>query len=296
VLGLIWRARMALVLILLVISAVGWGYTAAKNRALQAAQTEQLLQRQQAAAAYQRDIVNLQQIKQDQQMRLGYLTRNIGALEARMNRLDALGERLVDAANLDPELFAFDRQPSVGGVEHESLDLVPPDIHLEQELDAMLQGSDQLASALDSIDFYLMLKQDRQQAKPHLWPSVGGWLSSRYGRRVDPFSGRVGVHYGVDIANRLGADVTAAASGVVLFAGKDGSYGQLVVLDHGYGYRTRYAHLHDTVAHVGDVVEAGAVIGHIGSTGRSTGPHLHFEVHYRGQHVNPASFLPRHHS
>ncbi|MDX8408462.1 MAG: peptidoglycan DD-metalloendopeptidase family protein [Mariprofundales bacterium] len=293
---MMWRVRMVLALVLLAVCAAGWSYNDAKNHALQRTQAEVLLQHQQAVAVYQRDIANLQQIKQDQQTRLGYLTRNIGALEARMDRLDALGERLVDAASLDPQLFSFDHQPAIGGVEHESLALVPPDIHLEQEVDAMLQGSGQLTSALDSIDFYLMLKQDKQQAKPHLWPSAGGWLSSRYGRRVDPFSGRVGVHHGVDIANRLGADVTVAASGVVLFAGKDGSYGHLVVVDHGYGYRTRYAHLHDTVAHAGDVVEAGAIIGHIGTSGRSTGPHLHFEVHYHGRHLNPAHFLPRHHS
>ncbi len=249
---------------------------------------------QRAAAAYQRDLSALQEIRRQQQMRIDRLVRNLGMLEARLTRLDALGERLVARAGLDASLFDFGAPPALGGVAP-LRNLVPEEVDLDLRLQALLDGSDRASSGLSAIDFYLMLRQDEKQARPHLWPSAGGWLSSHFGRRRDPFTGRRAMHFGVDIANRLGANVVAAAPGIVVFSGKVRDFGHMILVDHGYGYRTRYAHLHDTTVRAGDEVSAGQCIGHIGSSGRSTGPHLHYEVHRNGMALNPARYLPRRH-
>ncbi|MDX8407405.1 MAG: M23 family metallopeptidase, partial [Mariprofundaceae bacterium] len=127
----------------------------------------------------------------------------------------------------------------------------------------------------------------------HAWPTEGGWLSSNYGRRTDPFTGQPANHYGVDIANRFAAPVLSASRGVVTFAGKMKDVGYMVDVDHGYGYKTRYGHMSSLAVKVGDVVDDSQLLGRIGSSGRSTGPHLHFEVHLHGKHINPATFLPR---
>ncbi|MDQ6951154.1 MAG: M23 family metallopeptidase [Mariprofundales bacterium] len=288
--------RQACLMVAIVLLAVGWRHSVEDNHALQARLAQRAARSQQDASFYQYDLAQLEQGKRDQEQRLHYMTRNLGVLEARINRLDSLGARLVAKVKLDPQMFAFDHLPAIGGGDIAAATRIPEEQHLEDQVDLLLHGSDHLGSKLDSINFYLMLKHDQHRAKPHLWPVDGGWLSSNFGLRVDPFSGRMAFHYGVDIADHIGENVRASAAGVVVFAGADGGYGHLVELDHGFGYRTRYAHLHDTVVQVGDVVKAGSVVGHIGSTGHSTGPHLHYEVRLHGRCINPANYLPSHHS
>jgi len=118
-------------------------------------------------------------------------------------------------------------------------------------------------------------------------------LSSVYGWRADPFTGEKALHRGVDIANRYGAPALAASHGIVVFAGKMKDFGYMVEISHGYGYRTRYGHLSQVNVKVGDEIKHGHLLGRIGSSGRSTGPHLHYEVHRYGHHLNPNRFLPR---
>jgi murein DD-endopeptidase MepM/ murein hydrolase activator NlpD len=120
---------------------------------------------------------------------------------------------------------------------------------------------------------------------------VNGWLSSQFGFRISPFTGRQTFHEGIDIAARFGADVHASAKGVVVFAGPRAGYGQMVAIDHGYGYMTRYGHNSAVTVKVGDKVEKGSVIAKVGSSGRTTGPHLHYEVVVNGIPVNPLKFI-----
>ena len=124
-------------------------------------------------------------------------------------------------------------------------------------------------------------------------PIKKGWLSSRYGKRIDPFTGKTAWHNGVDFAGKVGADIIAVASGVITTAQSRTGYGKTVEINHGGGYKTRYAHAKELFVDVGDVVRKGDLIAAMGSTGRSTGPHVHFEVFKNGRTVDPAAYLQR---
>ena len=132
--------------------------------------------------------------------------------------------------------------------------------------------------------------RDRLQAMPSIWP-VEGMLSSRFGGRASPFSGRGEFHKGLDIRNRAGTPIVAPAFGIVIMAGPDRAYGNSVEIDHGNGIITKYAHMQRFVVHKGQSIKRGEVLGYVGSTGRSTGPHLHYEVRLNGMHVDPMRYI-----
>jgi len=223
--------------------------------------------------------------------KMAVYARNVGSIQARLARLDALGSKLVDHASLDSAEFNFGLQPAFGGPRLAASDVALDGLDLSIErLDARLADVDvQLAA----VDYLMEDKREAHAARPHAWPSEHGWLSSRYGVRADPFTGERERHNGVDIANRYGAPVLSASRGIVTFAGKMHDFGHMVEVDHGYGYVTRYGHMSALAVHVGDEVKDGQMLGRIGSSGRSTGPHLHYEVHRFGRHLNPQAFLPR---
>lgn len=241
---------------------------------------------------YQQQVSHLKHQLEVGRRKVAVVSRNIGNMQARLARLDALGSRLVEVASLDASEFNFGQQPAFGGPR-----IVPSPTMQVGDMDASLQGLDSRLTNVDAqlaaIDYLLEQKRNKQAALPHGWPSEGGWLSSPFGMRRDPFTGEPEEHPGVDIANRFGAPVLAASRGIVVFAGKTRGYGNMVEIDHGYGYMTRYGHMSRLLVHVGDVVKDNQVIGRVGSTGRSTGPHLHYEVHHYGHLLNPEKFLPR---
>ncbi|MBW1645931.1 MAG: M23 family metallopeptidase [Deltaproteobacteria bacterium] len=156
-----------------------------------------------------------------------------------------------------------------------------------QELELNLAGE---AGASDYLQDYLQKKQTVLNFTPSIMP-VRGWISSRYGYRVSPFTGRREFHKGVDIVNRRGTPVVATADGRVKFAGYNGGYGRMVVIDHGIGLATKYGHLSKIYVKIGDRVVRGQKIGLVGNSGRSTGPHLHYEVVVNGQSVNPVNYF-----
>lgn len=215
----------------------------------------------------------------------------LAELQARLTRLDALGERLVDVASLDQGEFDFSVPPAVGGPESEPLDYTPPDfIYVLDELAAQIDNREQQLRVLNSL-----LGDRKIQAETFVAgrPIDRGWMSSRYGYRNDPFSGKLAWHDGVDFAGRDGSNIVAVASGVVTWAGPRYGYGELVEINHGNGYVTRYAHCKQILVNVGDVVKKSDVVALMGSTGRSTGPHVHFEVHFNGKSVDPAKYINR---
>ena len=126
---------------------------------------------------------------------------------------------------------------------------------------------------------------------PAGWPATGGFVSSGFGPRADPFNGNIAFHEGVDIASRLGSPIHAMADGVVSFAGEKPQYGKIIEITHGRGLTTRYAHTLQLLVKVGDKVNRGDSIALVGSSGRSTGPHVHFEVLKEGRAVNPGKYL-----
>ncbi len=287
--------RLAITAAVLLLMLAAWGGWSAHQNSLTQSRLEHAnyqlaLQQQQALLEQKR----LQAMLDAERQKMRVYARHLGQLQARLVRLDSLGERLVTTASLDREEFDFGVEPAVGGaavaLPQSATDLR---LALDEEINATGSRLSRLDAQLAVIDMVLQDSRDISLARPHAWPSEGGSLSSHFGLRNDPFTGKRSFHKGVDIANRYGAPVLAASRGVVVYAERHRDYGYMIEVEHGYGYRTRYAHLSSIVVKPGDEVKDGQMIGRIGSSGRSTGPHLHFEVYRFGKLLNPSKFIPR---
>lgn len=216
----------------------------------------------------------------------------LGEIQAQMFRINALGQRLTEISGMDQGEFDFSEVPGLGGIAEEwelSESYEYPEFLARLDnLQMQLQYDENRLAVMESL---LMDKKINRTMFPDAWPVKGGWMSSLFGYRSDPFTGRKAFHSGVDIAGRNGAPIQAAAAGVVIHAGKRAGYGNSVVLQHANGYSTRYAHADDVLVELGQKIEKGESIATVGSSGRSTGPHLHFEVIKDGRRVNPKQFL-----
>lgn len=222
---------------------------------------------------------------------LDALTLRIGQMQGELLRLNALGERLVSQGDLDRAEFNFDAPPPVGGphvAESGKSAGVSDILEMLDGLDAELADREQKLSVLETL---LMSRSLTERVMPSGRPVQDGWLSSRYGKRNDPFTGKQDFHQGLDFAGKKGSEVVAVGDGVVSWAGKRSGYGYLVEVTHGNGYVTRYGHNEKNLVKVGDTVKKGQQIALMGSTGRSTGPHVHFEVLRNGKTVNPAKYI-----
>ncbi len=222
------------------------------------------------------------------------LGRRVGELRAHVIRLDALGSRLVQMAELDNGEFDFSQSPAVGGPEAliTGLDFTAGiKDEFNVELDALaLQLSDR-EQQLRILEDLLLTRTLEEKVRPEGSPVVSGWISSYFGRRSDPFTGRLAHHRGVDFAGREGSDIVAVAAGVVTWSGDRYGYGLMVEINHGNGLLTRYGHNSINRVEKGGKVERGQVIAQMGSTGRATGPNLHFEVLRNGRAVDPVAFI-----
>jgi murein DD-endopeptidase MepM/ murein hydrolase activator NlpD len=222
---------------------------------------------------------------------LDALAIRIGQMNARVIRLDALGRRLTEMADLTDGEFDFDSEPALGGPEEPYLiasAAVPEVLAAMQGLDQQLNNREAQLGVLESV---LMNQQLVARVSPQGSPVEGGWMSSYYGRRTDPFTGKPANHKGVDFAGKSGASVFAVADGVVTWSSKRYGYGELIEINHGNGYSTRYGHNSENLVAVGDEVEKGQTVALMGDTGRATGPNLHFEVLHQGKQVNPVNFI-----
>lgn len=244
----------------------------------------------QGELANQRSEIALAKQKAEDDMEA--LTRRLGQLQAHVIRLDALGQRLTSMADFDGSEFDFSQQPAQGGPETQLTETVPvPVDDFVQELTKLSQQLQDREQQLYVLESMIMSKNLQSEVVPNGNPVEKGWLSSYFGMRNDPFSGRRAMHKGVDFASKEGAPVIAVASGVVTWAGSRYGYGNLVEINHGSGYVTRYGHNKAILVKVGQTVEKGEHIAEVGSTGRSTGPHVHYEVIRNGRHINPSRFL-----
>lgn len=219
------------------------------------------------------------------------LAARVGQVNAQILRLNALGKRITEMAHLDKGEFNFDAPPAQGGPE----DAADEPAELADGLDEILGRLEtQLLDRerqLVILETFISARQLTQLAVPDGSPVPGAWISSTFGRRTDPFTGKIAYHSGIDFAAPAGAQARAVAPGVVTWAGTRSGYGQLVEINHGNGYVTRYAHNSSLLVKAGDKVGKGQVISRVGSTGRSTGPHLHFEVLKNGRAINPQQFV-----
>ena len=222
---------------------------------------------------------------------LNALASKLGQMQAQLLRLDTLGERLAKTAGFKPQDFMFDQPPGRGGAlsAMPTYELSLGDIN--RQVDALTRQMDDRTDKLGILDSLMIVDSAKKKLLPSVLPVEGGWYSSNFGWRIDPFNGVRAFHEGMDFMAESGTQALAAAGGVVVFADFHAQYGNMVEIDHGNGLMTRYAHLAKRLVKVGDVVLSGGIIGQVGSTGRATGPHLHFEVRQNGAPLNPVRFL-----
>jgi murein DD-endopeptidase MepM/ murein hydrolase activator NlpD len=235
----------------------------------------------------------MQQVQDRVQGHLTALALRLGELQAQVLRLDSLGDRLARSAGLKPqELNALEVAPARGGAESSTMPARNLTLlEFTEMLDRLARQVDGRTDQLNVLEALLLQNRTSRRFVPSLPPILDGWFSSNFGYRIDPFTGQRAFHEGIDFPAEIGTPVQAAASGKVVFAGVHPEYGKMVEIDHGNGLVTRYAHASRLLVKEGDVIVAGQPIATVGTTGRSTGPHLHFEVRQNGVAQNPARFL-----
>lgn len=228
------------------------------------------------------------------QQNLNAMAVKLGEMQAQLTRLDALGERLSVRSGLAPQEFSFSAPPGLGGA---APTLLPPQNLTSAELNERLQGLSRdveaRADMLGVLEARLFEETIRKKLRPTLMPVTARYNASGFGMRIDPVTGQRSLHEGIDFLAEHGTPILAAADGVVSFAGYHRQYGYMVDIDHGNDLVTRYAHCSKLFVKAGDIVHRGLKLGHVGSTGRSTGPHLHFEVRFKGVPQNPMRFLAK---
>lgn len=226
------------------------------------------------------------------QQNLNAMAVKLGEMQAQLARLDALGERLSSLAGFRPQDFRFSEAPGLGGA---AATLLPPQnlslAEFSDKLSTLARNVETRNDLLGVLEAQLFEQAVKKKLIPTMKPVSGPYNASAYGRRVDPFTGQWAMHEGIDFLAEKGSPIVAAADGVVVFAGFHPQYGYMVDIDHGNDLVTRYAHQSKLIVKEGEVVQRGRKLGEVGSTGRSTGPHLHFEVRYRGAPQNPDKFL-----
>lgn len=224
------------------------------------------------------------------QDRIDALALRIGSLDAQLLRINALGKRLAEMANIRSSEFDFDRDPPQGGDASEagrgvSLGELGSSM---ARVEGLLDFRNAQLSVLERV---LLRRKLTDEIVPSGKPVSEGYVSSGFGERMDPFNGEEAFHKGIDFAAPAGSDVLAVAAGIVTAAGPREGFGILVEVEHGDGFVTRYAHSSQALVRPGEVVQRGQRLAVVGSTGRSTGPHVHFEVLKNDKAVNPASFI-----
>ncbi len=238
---------------------------------------------------------DLAQLSADARRKLEAMTRKLAELQVRVTRLDALGTHLTALAGLEGGEFNFAAEPALGGpmmpLLPESQTSLPAP--LKDSFDGLSVALSDREMQLDILAGLLFDAEAQTEAIPAGRPVLSGWLSSAYGSRTDPFTGKRAWHQGIDFAGAEGDHIIAVASGVVSWSGERTGYGTLVEIAHGDGLITRYAHNRENRVEVGDLVRQGDVIALMGNSGRSTGPHVHFEIFKHGRAVDPSSYVRR---
>ena len=242
-----------------------------------------------------RDLRALRQRIGEQNIALYNLYSKFESLETEVERLRAIDARVRALAHINQSLSTgaagkSGRSTGIGGVETQEAVAARLDRLLELRFEQLKKDVLVDAKNLDALREELDSRRIVLESIPALWP-VKGILSSGFGVRTSPFTDTPVFHHGLDIIAGAGAQVRAAAAGKVVRSGYESLFGNVVVLDHGCGYRSLYAHLAERIVAAGDLVQKGDPIGTVGDTGRTTGPHLHFEVHVNSLPVNPSRFL-----
>ena len=244
--------------------------------------------------AVESEMLALEDVKADTRTALNAMAGRVSLMQSHVMRLDALGSRLAEMAQVDDFEFGIEHPPGLGGPHNglagnSSGELSDYDFLISlNRLEYALQDRQDKLTAMETM---LMGRSLRESTLPQGNPAEGGWFSSLFGYRTSPISGNKEFHLGVDMAGRSGMAVTSIASGIVTWSGPNRGYGNMVEISHGNGYVTRYGHNKENLVNVGERVEKGQMIALMGSTGRSTGAHVHFEVLKNGRHINPRNYI-----
>lgn len=231
-------------------------------------------------------------IKEESRVQLEHMTQQLARLQTRLSRLDALGERITELAELSDGEFDFNNtDPGMGGPELPSTSGAHEGDDIQAVLDRLSARVEDRTQQLRLLEELMLNRKTDADAALNFTPVDTGYISSGFGRRADPITRRIAMHSGLDFAAPRGTPIHAVGAGVVTFAGRRGAYGNMVEISHAGGYKTRYAHAHTLSVKKGDLVNKGVQIATVGSTGRSTGPHLHLEVYRNGMAIDPARFL-----
>lgn len=238
------------------------------------------------------DRSTMMEIRARTEARLDVLAVKVGRMQAQALRLDALGERLTEMGGLDAEEFNFDREPAIGGPE------ASEGVSESQDISELVTELSRLAGAMEDREMKLRVLEELIMSEnlvaatyPAGRPIKKGWLSSHFGKRIDPITGKRQMHKGLDFAGKKGSDVIAVAAGIVTRAERNAGYGRMIEINHGNGYVTRYGHNSELLVKTGDHVEQGQTIAKMGASGRATGPHVHFEIIRNDKIVNPERFV-----
>ena len=232
-------------------------------------------------------------LKINTEQRMTGMMLKLADMQSQIQRLDVLGSRLVQRAKLNPTEFSFNQMPSLGS----PLESSPVDIQVQSSLLSkladMLEKIQNKAQELTALESIMLSHHINRESKLKGKPISSGWLSSYYGIRKDPFSGLPSMHKGLDFAGKEGEPILATGAGIITWSGSRYGYGELVEIDHGGGLVTRYGHNKQVNVKIGDVVTKGQSIAVMGSTGRSTGPHVHYEVIHKGKQQDPLPYVYR---
>jgi murein DD-endopeptidase MepM/ murein hydrolase activator NlpD len=232
----------------------------------------------------QEQVALVQQLHENTDIQVLSIVQQLGNMQSQLKQLDSLTAALAEKTGLTPENFALPEElESPLSAEHT----------LNENVENMARALEYKIQQLDALESILIGLNIEQESKLAGRPVTKGWLSSYYGMRKDPFNGRPTMHKGVDFAGKNGSGVIATGAGIVTWSGVRSGYGNLVEIDHGNGLRTRYGHADSLTVEVGDVVTKGQVVALMGSTGRSTGPHVHYEVLKNGKQIDPLPFVYR---
>lgn len=232
-------------------------------------------------------------LKTNTEQRMAGVMLKLADMQSQILRLDVLGSRLVEQAKLNPAEFSFNQMPSMGG----PLGSMPVEIQVEDvllsKMSSMLGRIQSKAQELSVLESIMLSHHINQESRLEGKPISSGWLSSYYGIRKDPFNGLPAMHKGLDFAGKEGEPVLSTGAGIITWSGSRYGYGELVEIDHGGGLVTRYGHNKKVNVKIGDVVTKGQSIAVMGSTGRSTGPHVHYEVILKGKPQDPLPYVYR---
>lgn len=234
-----------------------------------------------------------QRIQMHLQDNLNIMASKLGQMQAQLLRLDALGERLAESSGIETRGFLFKELPGQGGTRNDLLSEALTFGEFYQKIEELSDMLDERSDKLGALDSLLRYGRVTKFVLPSEMPVETDWFSSGYGYRIDPFTGKKAFHEGVDFSAEIGASIKAAAGGVVIYSDRHPEYGNMIEIDHGDDLVSRYAHASKLMVSLGEVVLQGQKIAEVGNTGRSTGPHLHFEIRHKDKPQNPSKFLKK---